>query len=46
MCQESLISYLETELNGKVQREDIERFVNLADNFLEHEKIAVQKMKK
>jgi hypothetical protein len=46
MCQESLISYLETELNGKVKREDIERFVNLADNFLEHEKIAVQKDEK
>jgi len=46
MCQESLISYLETELNGKVKREDIERFVNLADNFLEHEKIAVQKNEK
>jgi hypothetical protein len=46
MCQESLISYLETELNGKVKREDIERFVNLADNYLEYEKIAVQKNEK
>jgi hypothetical protein len=46
MCQESLISYLETEPNGKVKREDIERFVNLADNYLEYEKIAVQKNEK
>ena len=46
MCQESLISYLETELNGKMKREDIERFVNLADNYLEYEKIAVQKNEK
>jgi len=46
MCQESLISYLERELNGKVKREGIERFVNLADNYLEYEKIAVQKNEK
>jgi type II restriction/modification system DNA methylase subunit YeeA len=46
MCQESLISYLERELNGKVQREDIERFVNLADTYLEYEKVAVQKNEK
>ena len=46
MCQESLINYLETELAGKVRREDIEEFVRYADLFLEHEKIALEKREK
>jgi hypothetical protein len=43
MSQESLINYLEAELNGKVKREDIEEFVKFADSFLEHERVAVEK---
>jgi len=43
MCQESLINYLETELNGKVAREDIEQFVRFADSIIEAEEIATQK---
>jgi hypothetical protein len=46
MCQESLIDYLETELNGKVKREDIENFVKFGDLFLEHERVAVEKREK
>jgi len=46
MCQESLIYYLETELNGKVKREDIEKFVKFGDLFLEHERVAVEKREK
>jgi hypothetical protein len=46
MCQESLIYYLETELNGKVKREDIEKFVKFGDLFLEHEMVAVEKREK
>jgi len=46
MCQESLIDYLETELNGKVKREDIEKFVKFGDLFLEHERVAVEKREK
>lgn len=46
MCQESLINYLETELFGKVQREDIEEFVKYADLILEHERTALEKREK
>lgn len=46
MCQESLINYLETELNGKVKREDIEEFVKFSELFLENEKTAFEKRKK
>jgi hypothetical protein len=46
MCQESLIYYLETELNGKAKREDIEKFVKFGDLFLEHEMVAVEKKEK
>jgi hypothetical protein len=46
MCQESLINYLETELDGKVKKEDIEKFVKFADFFLEHERTAIEKKDK
>jgi hypothetical protein len=51
ICQESLINYIETELNKKlknikVKKDDIENFVRLGDLFLEHEKTAVQKKEK
>jgi len=51
MCQESLINYIETELNKKlknikVKKEDIEKFVRLGDLLLEHEKTAAEKKEK
>ncbi|WP_353686056.1 N-6 DNA methylase [Thermodesulfovibrio sp. 3462-1] len=46
MCQESLINYLETELSGKVRREDIEEFVKYADLILEYERTALEKKDK
>jgi len=46
MCQESLINYLETELDGKVKKEDIEKFVKFADFFLEYERTAIEKKDK
>ncbi|MGC8739808.1 MAG: Eco57I restriction-modification methylase domain-containing protein, partial [Candidatus Hydrogenedens sp.] len=46
MCQESLINYLETELSGKVRREDIEKFVKYADLILEYERTALEKKNK
>ncbi len=46
MCQESLINYLETELQGKVKRKDIEEFVKYADLILENERTAIQKKEK
>jgi len=46
MCQESLINYLETELQGKVGKEDIEEFVKYADLILENERTALEKKEK
>ncbi|MGC8651575.1 MAG: Eco57I restriction-modification methylase domain-containing protein, partial [Minisyncoccia bacterium] len=46
MCQESLINYLETELSGKVKREDIEEFIKYADLILEYERTALEKKDK
>ena len=43
MCSESLIYYLESQLDGKVSREDLEVFVNFADLFIENEKVAQKK---
>ncbi|HOJ94784.1 MAG TPA: hypothetical protein PK390_06070, partial [Fervidobacterium nodosum] len=43
MGQESLINYLDTELQGKIEKEDIEEFVKYADFILEHEKTALEK---
>jgi hypothetical protein len=44
MCSESLIYYLESQLGGKVSREDLEVFVNFADLFIENEKVAQKKV--
>ncbi|MFN4319834.1 MAG: class I SAM-dependent DNA methyltransferase, partial [Aquificaceae bacterium] len=46
MCQESLINYLETELKGKVSRDDIEKFVKTADLIREVEAVALEKEEK
>ncbi|MEO0268969.1 MAG: Eco57I restriction-modification methylase domain-containing protein [candidate division WOR-3 bacterium] len=45
MCQESLINYLETELQGKVSREDLEKFVKIADSVQENEEVIEEKGK-
>ena len=45
MCQESLINYLETQLQGKVKIEDIEEFVKYADLILENERAVINKGK-
>jgi len=44
MCSESLIYYLESQLDGKVSREDLEVFVNFADLLIENEKVAQKKV--
>jgi hypothetical protein len=44
MCSESLIYYLESQLDGKVSREDLEVFVNFADVLIENEKVAQRKV--
>lgn len=46
MCQESLINYFETELQGKVKKEEIEEFVRYADLILEYERTALEKKEK
>lgn len=37
MCQESLINYLVTELDGKVKKEDIETLVQIGEAAVEHD---------
>lgn len=37
MCQESLASYLATELEGKVGKDDIEKLIKYGETVLEHE---------
>lgn len=37
MCQESLINYLITELDGKVSREDIETLIHYGESAVEHD---------
>jgi len=46
MCKESLINYLETELNGKISHDDLEKFSQMADIILETEKTAIEKERK
>ncbi len=46
MCQESLINYLETELQGKISRDDIEKFVKISDLVQETEVIALDRKQK
>lgn len=46
MCKESLINYLETELMGKVSKDEIEKFIELADSVQEREAIALEREEK
>jgi len=41
MCQESLINYLSTELEGKVNKEDIEILIKYGDITIEHDKLVI-----
>ncbi|MEZ0322699.1 MAG: class I SAM-dependent DNA methyltransferase, partial [Hydrogenothermaceae bacterium] len=43
MCRESLLNYLETELKGKVTREDLEKFFNYAESHKEFEVVALER---
>jgi len=46
MCQQSLINYLSTELEGKVKKEAIEFFILEGEKYIEHLKIAKEKNEK
>jgi hypothetical protein len=41
MCEQSLINYLATELEGKISKEDLEKFVKIGENAVEHEVISI-----
>src|SRR3989338_2825417 len=43
MCEQSLVNYLATELNGKVSKEDVEKFIKIGENVVEHEAVSVSK---
>lgn len=43
MCEQSLINYLATELEGKVIKDDIEKFIRLGEKISEHEATAIAK---
>lgn len=43
MCEQSLINYLATELEGKVSKEDLERLIKIGENVAEHEATYVAK---
>jgi len=43
MCQESLIYYLSSELEGKVEKGDIEEFIKSGEQFIENEATALDK---
>ncbi|MBL7086108.1 MAG: Eco57I restriction-modification methylase domain-containing protein [Candidatus Cloacimonetes bacterium] len=43
MCQQSLINYLSTELNGKAKKEDIETLIHTGEQVGENEEIALIK---
>lgn len=46
MCRESLLCYLETELNGKVPKEDLEKLISYADTIRDVETVALEKDEK
>lgn len=43
MCQESIINYLVTELEGNVSKDDITMFIHMGDTVIEHEIRVVKK---
>lgn len=43
MCQQSLINYLATELDGKVNKKDIEKLIQLGETALENDSLVTNK---
>lgn len=43
MCEQSLVNYLATELEGKVAKEDLEKLIKIGENVVEHEAVSVTK---
>jgi len=43
MCEQSLINYLATELEGKVSKEDLEKLIKFGENVAEHEATYIAK---
>ena len=43
MCEQSLMNYLATELEGKVAKEDLDKLIKFGENVAEHETISVSK---
>jgi len=43
MCEQSLVNYLATELEGKVAQEDLEKLIKIGENVVEHEAVSVTK---
>lgn len=43
MCEQSLVNYLATELDGKVLKEDLEKLIKIGENVVEHEAVSVTK---
>lgn len=46
MCQESLVNYLATELEGKVSKEDIETLIKHGETAVEHDAAYIEKKSK
>ena len=43
MCEQSLVNYLATELEGKIVKEDLEKLVKIGENVVEHEAVSMTK---
>jgi hypothetical protein len=43
MCEQSLVNYLATELEGKVAKKDLEKLIKIGENVVEHEAVSVTK---
>lgn len=43
MCEQSLVNYLATELEGKVSKEDLEKLIKIGENVVEHEAVSITK---
>ncbi len=43
MCEQSLLSYLVTELEGKVVKEDLDKLIKSGENVAEHEAVSITK---
>lgn len=43
MCEQSLVNYLATELEGKVSKEDLEKLIKIGENVVELEAVSISK---